>query len=401
MFVNMNDLRPVALTPIVMKCFEKLILKMLKKEVEQQLDPLQFAYKAKRSVEDAVLVFVNNALKHLEKTQTYVRVLFIDFSSAFNTIQPHIMVEKLLSLHVNKNLIAWILDFLTHRKQYVKLNNTHSTICELNTGAAQGCVLSPTLYTLYTNDYRAHYADTTLIKFADDSAFQGFFTISPEATYNEEVERFVQWCKDNYLVLNVSKTKEMIIDFRQKKNDPLPITINGEQVDIVRTYKYLGFTMDNRLNWHEHVQNLCKKLNQRMYFLRKLRSFDISDTILKKFYISILESVISFGISCWGAAVTTGDKKKINTIIKKAEKIVNCKLHNVDTLYNNACTRKIESILQDSEHPLNTAFSRSTRSNNILQPASRTERYKNSFVPSSIRILRSKSKSRLSTDTIE
>ena len=159
----------------------------------------------------------------------------------------------------------------------------------------------------------------------------------------------------------------MIIDFRKKKNDPLPITINGEQVDIVRTYKYLGFTVDDKLNWHEHVQNLCKKLNQRMYFLRKLRSFDISDTILKRFYISILESVISFGISCWGAAVTTGDKKKINTIIKKAEKIVNCKLHNVDTLYNNACTRKIESILQDSEHPLNTAFSRSTRSNNILQ----------------------------------
>ena len=90
MFTDMNNLRPVALTPIVMKCFERLVLKLLKREVEVQLDPLQFAYKTKRGVEDAVLVFVNNALKHMESPKTFVRILFIDFSSAFNTIQPHI-----------------------------------------------------------------------------------------------------------------------------------------------------------------------------------------------------------------------------------------------------------------------------------------------------------------------
>ena len=64
MFTDMNNLRPVALTPIIMKSFERLVLKLLKREVELQLDPLQFAYKTKRGVEDAVLVFVNNALKH-------------------------------------------------------------------------------------------------------------------------------------------------------------------------------------------------------------------------------------------------------------------------------------------------------------------------------------------------
>ena len=96
-------------------------------------------------------------------------------------------VEKLLSLSVNKNLIAWILDFLTNRTQYVKLNETISNLCKLNTGAPQGCVLSPTLYTLYTNDYRVKHSDTSLIKFADDSAFQGQFTNGLDSNYIEEV----------------------------------------------------------------------------------------------------------------------------------------------------------------------------------------------------------------------
>ena len=73
MFTDMNNLRPVALTPIVIKCFERLVLKLIKREVEPQLDPLQFAYNTKRGVEDAVLVYVKNALKHMESPKTFVR----------------------------------------------------------------------------------------------------------------------------------------------------------------------------------------------------------------------------------------------------------------------------------------------------------------------------------------
>ena len=104
------------------------------------------------------------------------------------------------------------------------------------------------LYTLYTNDYRVKHSDsdTSLIQFSDDSAFQGLFTNGLDSNYVEEVYRFVKWFEENYLILNVSKTKEMIIDFRRQKNTPTPLQ------QIVHTYKYLGFTVDDRLNWHEH-----------------------------------------------------------------------------------------------------------------------------------------------------
>ena len=208
----MNDLRPVALTPAIMKVFERFVLKLILNEVKEQLDPLQFAYKAKRN-EDACLLFTSNILKNLEKNRNYARVLFIDFSSAFNTIQPHVMVQKLKDLNVSNDIIAWVLEFLTHRRQHVKLNDSLSELVQINTGAPQGCVLSPTLYTIYTNDYRSHKNNTILITFADDSTIQGLLCDS-EDCYFEEVKCFVGWCEKNFLMLNVKKTKEMIIDFR-------------------------------------------------------------------------------------------------------------------------------------------------------------------------------------------
>ena len=386
-YATMNDLRPIALTPIVMKCFERLVLNMLQKEVSLKLDPLQFAYKAKRSVDDAVIVFMNNALKHLDKSGTFVRVLFIDFSSAFNTIQPHLMAEKLLSLNVNKNLIGWILDFLTTRTQHVKLNSTVSNTIGLNTGAPQGCVLSPTLYTLYTNDFLTHDNQTVLLKFADDSAFQGLMSSSVESYFNE-IQRFVEWCERNYLLLNVSKTKELIIDFRQDIPPHPPVLINNECVELVQSYKYLGFIIDDKLNWHEHISTLSKKLNQRLYFLRKLRSFDLDSRILKLFYSAVIESLIAFGISCWGKSITDGDKGIIDKIIHKAEKIVNDDLRSVDDIYSKACLDKLRGIVRDDSHPLHNAFVRSEKSKRFIQPAASTTRYQNAFVPASVRTLR-------------
>ena len=147
MVIIMNDLRPVALIPTIMELFERFVLKLLLNEVKEQLDPLQFAYKAKRNVEDACLLFTNNILKHLEKNRNYARVLFIDFSSAFNTIQPHVMVQKLKDLDVRNDIIAW---FLTHRRHYVKLNDSLSELLQINTGAPPRVrTVSNIVYNLY------------------------------------------------------------------------------------------------------------------------------------------------------------------------------------------------------------------------------------------------------------
>jgi len=106
----------------------------------------------------------------------YVRTLFVDFSSAFNTIQPHILFPKLTELNVPNSLCLWILDFLTQRPQFVSLKLKHgcfqSSELVTNTGAPQGTVLAPILFSIYTNSCVQTFENIPIIKYADDTSIQ-------------------------------------------------------------------------------------------------------------------------------------------------------------------------------------------------------------------------------------
>ncbi len=141
----LNDWRPVALTPIFSKCFEKLIRDYICSVLPASMDPLQFAYHSNRSTDNAIAFTLHTALSHMENKNAYVRMLFVDYSSAFSTIVPATLVAKLQTLGLNRSLCSWILDFLTGRSQVVRMGNNTSSPLTLNTGAPQGCVLSPLL----------------------------------------------------------------------------------------------------------------------------------------------------------------------------------------------------------------------------------------------------------------
>ena len=74
------------------------------------------------------------------------------------------------------------------------------------------------------------------------------------------------WCSENDLELNVSKTKEMVFDFR-KKTPIVPLTIAGEVVEEVKSFKFLGTTISSDLKWDENFSSAIKKARQGLFFL--------------------------------------------------------------------------------------------------------------------------------------
>ena len=93
----MNDFRPIALTSCVMKVSYKSLLVHLNEIVSDFVDPCQFAYKS------------------TDLPGASIRLMFFDFSSAFNTIQPHLLCDKLLNMNICPSLITWIIDYLSLR----------------------------------------------------------------------------------------------------------------------------------------------------------------------------------------------------------------------------------------------------------------------------------------------
>ncbi len=380
-----NDLRPIALTAILMKCFERIVMKHL--NPGKLVDNLQFAYQEGRSVEDATLFLLHTLQSHLDGTRTYARVLFIDFSSAFNTIQPHLMIQKLINKGVNSNLVLWIHKFLTSRIQYVRFKNEQSSSLTINTGAPQGCVLSAGLFTLYTSDKESSHDKCKIIKYADDTVIIGLFNDADDIKdnfYMDEISQFASWCQKNHLDLNVKKTKEMSIDFRIKKDELPPVLINNQPVETVETYKYLGTVIDNNLNGRKNAERIYKKAIQRLYFVRKLKYVNVDKTIISLFYKSVLETVMSFCIVCWYSGCTQVEKRKLNRIISSAKRL-GCKTYSLQDLYNSAITKILVHILRDSTHTLFNYFHLLPSGFRLMSIYCRTNRYKLSFVPTAIR----------------
>ncbi len=316
-------------------------------------------------------------------------MLFIDFSSAFNTIIPQQLTHKLAQLGLNTSLCNWLLDFLTGRPQAVRVGiNTSSTIT-LNTGAPQGCVLSPLLFTLLTHDCTPSHNSNLFIKFADDTTVVGLISNRDETNYRSEVSRLAGWCRDNNLFLNVEKMKEIVVDFRRVHTQHAPLTINGATVERASSTKFLGVHITEDLSWTNNTAALAKKAQQCLYFLRKLRRARAPTPIMCTFYRGTIESILTSCITVWYGACNASCRKSLQRIVRAAEKIVGVSLPSLQDIYSTRLTRKALSIAGDPTHPTHSFFSLLPSGRRLRSLQARTSRLKDSFIHQAVRKLNS------------
>ena len=385
--VELNDYRPVALTSVLVKCLERLVLPHILTQVSSNLDPLQFAYRPNRSVEDAVITVLNTTYSQLEKPKFYVRILFVDFSSAFNCMQPHILCTKLKDLQVDPYIILWIMDFLLEREQFVKVNNSASSILVTSTGAPQGTVISPVLFSLYTNNLRGSDSASMAVKFADDTALVN--TSNSPAHFQEEATKLHQWCEEHYLQLNVKKTKELLISPQRRDDDDpiLQLTLGGEMVERVGSYKYLGTTIDSGLTFNDNTQAIFTKCQQRTYLLRRLRYMDVATPILRSFYICHIESLLTFSFLAWYGSLSESNKAKLRRVTSVGSKLCGTQCSALQHLYEQRTVKKAGKIARDPTHNLRTCFRVLPSGRRYASSTMKKAKGINSFIPSAIRLL--------------
>ncbi|TWW81840.1 hypothetical protein D4764_01G0016550 [Takifugu flavidus] len=193
-------------------------------------------------------------------------------------------IVSLISSDGSHSSVAWISSYLTDRLQFVRMKDITSDTVVSSIGAPLCCPPPSSLCTPRTS--------VTTLKCVISRSLQ---MTQPSLDVSES--------HNNSLQLNTSKTKELVIDFGRDRPRPRPVQIGTEEVEGVQVYKYLGLWLDNRLDWTSNTRQLYKKTQSRMYFLRRVRSFNISRKLLWMFYQSVVASILSYAVVCWGGGV--------------------------------------------------------------------------------------------------
>jgi hypothetical protein len=92
----------------------------------------------------------------------------------------------------------------------------------------------------------------------------GLIPDNDETAYREDVRDLAVWCQDNNLSLNVSQTKELILDYRKRRVEQALINIDGAEVERFESFKFLGVHISNELSWSKHTKTVVKRARQHL-----------------------------------------------------------------------------------------------------------------------------------------
>ena len=284
-----NDIRPISLTPILAKVFEGIVLNWVDDVISPQIDERQFgAGLAGTGTTGALVEMVHTLYDATDKPDTFVRVLLVDYSKAFDHINHEILIAKLYDMGLPAYLVRWIAAFLIDRQQSVKIGDTVSSISYPNGGVPQGTLSGPKNFLVQINDLQK---PCPMFKYVDDSTVFDVCNKSSVPMLQESADIITDWSRNNDMRINPTKSKEMVICFRRNDNHvaSIPrIVIDNNDIERVTQAKVLGVTLTSDLTRNAHVDTIVSKARKRVFTIYQLKRAGIRQCDLLRVYVSVI-----------------------------------------------------------------------------------------------------------------
>jgi len=382
---TIEDLRPITLLPVPSKICEKLALTSeLLSNFRLGFGKSQFGG-IKNSSTAAALVCLHECITAaLDSNETIgVIVLAYDFSKAFDSLGHDVILEALSTNGFPTGFILWIRDYLTDRRQAVKVNEHVS--CERNvvSGIPQGSVLGPYLFNIVVGSLTPVLPTTTIVKYVDDCTFVIPVRQDSLRSYDLEHNNMVIWSHSVGLTLNLRKTKLLWIP-----KSPLCPPPSLPNVSSVENLTILGVSLSNDLKWHTHLDKVSKVTSRRLYAIRTLRPF-LPRNDLVCVYRGLLLSVMEY-CSPLLIGMSTKNKQTLDKLQRRAHNIIcgfdcSCDLFEDLTLRRKTAALKLLTVsASNKHHPLHSWCPKTSSHGNFIQPFSKTTRRRNSFFPTTV-----------------
>lgn len=321
--LNVNNYRPVSLTCILCKVYEKLLRKHILQHVSEQVSSSQHGFVQGKSCLSNLLETVEAVANYLDSGRD-ADIVYLDFCKAFDSVPHSRLLVKLQSFGITGNTLAIIKDFLSNRWMTIKVGDSYSERKRVVSGVPQGSVIGPLLFVLFINDLPDSVKSFARL-YADDLKLVG------DANSSEILENDLKslsiWESDWGMNFNPEKCSVIHIG---KDNPRKDYYFNGNVLNTVENEKDLGVLLTESFTWNEQIQECIGKAKQMTsWILRNILSRDAD--VLLPIYKSLIRPHLEYCVQVWAPRPRHGNwriimelencQRKFTKVIKGFEQL--------------------------------------------------------------------------------
>ena len=337
-YFNPKSFRTITLAHVPLKWMERIILWHMEVDLKiySNLSKKQLGFRRGSSTIAAVHKLVRK-LEFAILNQGMALGTFLDVEGAFDNVSFNSIEEALNSKCASRSVNRWIMSMIRNRTIHVELQGEKRVI-SIKKGCPQGGILSPFLWNLVLNELLEYTRDTLpcdLQGFADDMALvsvvtapklpngrQGYDADTLREVTQKSLNSINAWCKKSGLKLSHLKSHCVMFTNRRSWSFDRPLKVDGAEISVLNSTKFLGLTLDSKLNWNEHIDYLCKKSKRILMQCRRAvgPTWGFKPATMRWIYNVMVKPVLSYGATIW----INGTKTKHNqTLLNGVQRLAN------------------------------------------------------------------------------
>ena len=332
---GIGNLRPISLLPVPAKMAEKFILINMKAHLAQFFGPNQFGIRKSSSTTHAVITAHEMLTRHADDRRKGAALLIcFDFSKAFDKVSHHALLNRMHDFGLPNGFLHLMQNYLCNRQQRVRYNGIWSDPKPVTSGVPQGSLLGPYLFGLFVSPFvPIDPGFTNTLKYVDDICMIFGIQSNDYATditrVQAELDNLERWASSNELTLNADKTTGLV-RYRGEFKSICPVESLLPGVDFRTSVRLLGVLFDTNLGWRSHINMVEKKCSQRIFILRRIRSF-VSQNDFLIIYNGIIRSLLEYASPVF-VGLGASDARRLQRIQNRCLKIAKIPSSSVENL---------------------------------------------------------------------